>query len=209
MMAKQPMDSANAGNALASLTNVLNLLAPLVVVFSAMLYLAGWTYGARMLSPFGLRSYMLEYSLQDTLALGFIPMFVGTLMIFLLFITVGTFGMALRKTRFVAGLPRIRLSAWTRFNVMLFAAAVLLSFGFIAGSIIGKRSADRIFRVVEQGCKKGCQTYVVGGQGITGRLITQDKSRTLVLTNSGVVILKNDDLTRAIPVGLKHDFVEF
>lgn len=208
-MSSQPNDLGSSATALSLLTNVINVLAPLTVAFGGMLYLAGWTYRARMISPFGLRSYMLEYSLQDTLALGFLPVFLGTLVIFLLFISLGTAAFAIRESRYAHYLPKVRLSAWTRFNLMLFAVAVVLSFGFVAGAILGKRSANEIVEVVASGCKKDCKLYFAGASRVTGRLITQDKTRTLILTKSGVVLIKNDDLTRAVAVGDSSDFVEF
>lgn len=208
-MASELKNAANSSNTLSSLTNVVNVLAPLTVAFGGMLYLAGWTYRARMISPFGLRSYMFEYSLQDTLALGYMPVFLGTLVIFLLFITIGTVGFAIRESKYALHLPKLRFSPWTRFNVMLFAVAVVLSFGFVAGAILGKRSANAIFEVVAEGCKKDCKVYFAGPKRVTGRLITQDKNRTLILTKSGVVLLKNNDLTGAVAVGSSSDFVEF
>jgi hypothetical protein len=206
-MPSQHNDSANSAGPLASVSNAVNLLAPLTVAFTGMLYLAGWTYRARMISPFGLRSYMLEYSLQDTLALGYTPVFVGTLIIFLLFISVGTIGLLMQDSRFARRFSKVRISAWGRFNAMLFGTALLLSYGYIAGNILGKRSADKIRGVVQEGCKTDCQVYFIGSQGITGRLIAQDKSRMIILTKAGVVLIKNEDLTRVVPIGSNSDYI--
>lgn len=190
--------------ALALLPAFVPLVAPLTLLMTGMLYLAGWIFQRTLIGHFGLSSSMFEFTLQDTLALGYVPVVLGTVVIALLFIAVWIL-FSIRPSRNPPDdKSRRQLRAPDRFSRaygMLVVVLVLLAYGFVVGERLANSTAIKIAQDVETGCRLECFGYVVDKTTISGRLIAQDKTRAAVYTRSGVITFKNDMLTRVIPHG--------
>lgn len=179
--------------AITLLPSFVPLAAPLTILMTGMLYLAGWIFQRTFLDHFGLSSAMFEFTIQDMLAQGYFPVVIGTIVISL-------FLSALWILSSISHNPKRRLlDGLSRSYAVFVTAVILLSYGYIAGERMANAKAIDLAKDVEGGCRLECFRYVVGTTIFTGRLIAQDKTRSAIYTRSGVIMIKNDALTRVIP----------
>ena len=182
------------------LSDVASVVAPLTVALTGMLYVAGWIYQYRLIVVFGMRPELFDYSLQDTLVRGYPPIMIGTLVMFNIVIGLSLLASLLPKRVIDFFLRYPTRNAFNRISLLVLAASFMLSYGFIAGAILGDLRARKVAKLVEAGCKVGCYTYFANDKAVTGLVIAQDKSRLALYTNAGTVLLKNDTLTRVVPL---------
>ncbi len=170
-----------------------SLAAPVALVLTAMLYVAGYTYRTTFLREFGLSSALNEESLQVTLARGFIPLITGTLVL----LTFGAFlWLMYRWLRRAEPEPEssfslTRISRWYFTATMAF---LLLTYSVVAGGAFGMWESRSAINAVHNGCASSCFVYRVRGFNISGRLVLQDKERTAVFARGGLLIFKTDEL---------------
>jgi hypothetical protein len=199
------LEHSNSRRALWFVSTIAPVVAPVTVILAGMLYLAGWAYQRSLLRFFGLADGLLNMSVQRTLALGYIPVFVGTLValvaVFLIwqgtrlmrrppaYLMEGPFGKA-------NGL----IARINRANTVMFIAVILLSYGYVAGALQGRLHGRDEAQIVEDGCQDGCFRYYVGARGVVGRVVAQDEKRTILYTRLGALIVENSQIKAVQPM---------
>jgi hypothetical protein len=185
-----------------SLKTVLSAFAPVTIVLTGMLYIAGWAHQRTLLRHFGLNAGMFDSSVQDTFAQGYGPVLFGTVItgaIIIVFALLYRF--AVTRTIPSGGWPGKMGRVIDRLHQLIVVAVcafLILSYAAIAGGIFGASTAVDIAKTVNSGCRE-CFIYVVAPKPIRGVIIAQDKDRLAIYSTEGVRIRKNDDVLMIVP----------
>lgn len=184
-------------DALTAVSTVGSVATPVAIALTGMLYVCGWSYRRMYLQQFGLDSKISDLSLQETLATGFLPLVFGSIVTGLIL------GLAWITRRESGRQKRSRWLRWAQtlnrwFRVSQ-AVIFVLTYSSVTGTIFGLVDASREKRLLRDGCPNFCFIYRVKNRDVVGSLIFQDKDRTAIYLNGGVLIFRTDELHSVRP----------
>lgn len=180
-------------------------IASTTLALTGLLYLSGYTYRTTFLGYFGIHSRMFEISIQETLAIGYLPILTGIIFLILLL-----------SVFFILDFIRLRVDTSIRDTLMkkfndifrsvqrkfliLYTIIFLLLLGSASGHSAGLLAAYRYNEFISNDCnpaislKLSCVIIVTNNIKYRGLIIAQDSKRTALLTQSNVIILSNDSV---------------
>lgn len=184
-----------------------NAVAPMTVVLTGMLYVAGYSRNWWTMYRFGLAGTAFPESIQSTLANGYIALLYP--LVFVLF-SIGAFWAGFRFGGYVGSkTKRQSPSARIYFIVTKFisvsrslglglAFMTLLLGALGAGILNAKLNVDSTIRRVKQGCKT-CFVYRLKDREALGLPVAQDSQRLAVYTRDGLYLIDLEDLVTVRP----------
>lgn len=181
--------------------------APVTAAVTATLYAAGYYRVAILAGRIGLPFGFLKFSIDETLANGYLPLICGTI------IVASYVALVILSSLAVENLFRIVLPEWTkhpfesplnklrklllrrRAPVRYVAyASFILTIGFVSGTLYGVAEANFLKNLVKYDCANYCKIYEYSGGKVVGVSMASDSDRTVIKTVHGISIIKNEDL---------------
>ena len=195
------------GSATAVVKLVGTIVAPLTVMLSATFYVAGWEEWRTALARFGLPVDLFNWSLQSTIARGYLNVLAVSLVALpvVAISYISFFGRASKAGprpdgRFAwlhsAGTWVTRIGRW---NLYFAAVLAVLALGEIAGRYAGNVLADGVIDRVSAGCRQGCFIYLTSNRRVTGVLVAADADRAAIYTAAGMILLGSGDIRAVMP----------
>lgn len=175
------------------------LAAPVALIVSATSYLSGYSYRYILLTNFGFRPGIVDGSIQDNIAFGYIPLALLTIAFITLFITLRVSQELLnrlgkfrsrdfaKKSSFVLRRPLSYI------NIFQFSC-ILLTIGIFAGCLVGIYSYRNIDKLVKHGCFHGCFYYRLSNGRVLGIMLTQSKDMTIIIGRDAAYVLPTSTL---------------
>ncbi len=170
------------------------LAAPAALIVSATSYLSGYSYRYTLLTNFGFRPGIVDGSIQDNIAFGYIPLAIVVILFVTLFIILGISQELLnqlgkfrsrdfaKKSSFVLRRPLSYM------NIFQFSC-ILLTIGIFAGWAVGFISSSRIDNRIKHGCFHDCFYYRLSNGRVLGIMLAQSKDMTIIIGRDAAYVL--------------------
>lgn len=196
------------------MTELGTLATPAILILTGAMYLAGRTERNTVLREFGLSSEHFSWSLQSTVASGYLIVLIsgvaGILGLAALWILIE--GVSSEGHRDGSGErrplgPARRFAApllWglrllMRINFYFLAGIVTLTGSSVVAQQFGSSRASALRHDVDSGCPHFCFAYITASRSVIGRLIDQDDRSMAVYTFDEVVLFNNADILAIRP----------
>ncbi len=204
---EQPLTKISKNFDTSIITHVSSVIAPIVVVLTGMLYVAGYAQRNIRLGRFGLEGAFAEPSLQAILAQGFPVVLIGSVAFGILIAIVWAVERSAKRIIEKDGndIKISRKFAWkfTSVNARFLYVFTLVSYGFLSGGFIGDFLASNNKRHVDEGCKERCFIIYTKSGKFQGTIIEQDTQRMAIYTKKGTVLVDSDELVRIYPINFR------
>jgi hypothetical protein len=181
------------------------LAAPAAVMVSATCYLSGYSYKYVLLHNFGFRPGLIDSSVQDNIAFGYLPF--AFLVLAFLGALVGLW-LAQEIAR-IAGKYRSEELTWSirirmrhplsSLNLAQFTG-VLLSAGIIAGGSTAEWATYRIDTALSSRCLSNCYHYRLSIGQMTGVMVAQSKDVTILAGRTDTYVVPTSSVKSSRPV---------
>jgi len=182
------------------------LVAPGAIAISAASYLSGFIYRFALFRAFGFGPNVIDYSVQDTITLGYIPLALGVIAL------AGTAGLAMfigyvlsrliRRSRRLLSI--VRVAAKKSFKAVFlvnvaYMISVLMLLGVLTGSAFAAFDISNISRQVSYDCMRRCMYYRLEGGEINAILLGQSKDFTVLVGRSSAYLIPTRKIRSTAP----------
>ena len=180
------------------------LAAPAAIVVSATCYLSGFTYKYFLLRNFGFRPGLIDSSVQDNIAFGYIPFALIVLAFLAVFIGLWVMQKAANefgKYRSANLTWEIRVKISRPFSSLNLATLTLaaLSMGAVSGIGTAEYSTYRIAKALDGGCKTSCYRYNLSTGQMTGVMVAQSKDVTILAGRNSTYVVPTSTIRNSRP----------
>lgn len=183
------------------------LAAPAALVISATSYLSGFVYKYLLAQQFGLLPGIIENTVQDTIAIGYIPVATGLFIV--VFGLVGSWSLVFlinsvtpvfKKTGTAMLKVRHIIRELSALLNMTYALVLILGFGMIAGAVAAVIDADNYRETLNAKCIKRCYQINTSDGQFLGIILMQSKETTIAIGRSTAYIFPTSKLKSISPV---------
>jgi hypothetical protein len=189
------------------------LAAPAAVAISAGSYLSGFTYRYVLFNSFGFRPGVIDQSVQDTIATGYIGLSLALISVAVIFMISGAIG-ALLGTLAVSrqgNLSKIIRQGRNILKPLVYinvfnGVALLMLIGVGAGGLLAIFDVRNYKQYLLNNCVEHCMYYRLTSGQLRGVVLGQSKDYTILINRHSAYLLQTSQIKSASPIYFRREW---
>ena len=173
-----------------------------ILLVSATCYLSAYLRKELVLSTVGLKGSVIQVGVQDTIANGFIGVFLtATALYIAVNIVFYAANMAHRLMRTGRSAAYRSINELFNFANIVIGMITIAFVAYFGAMISEKMQMGTVYAAISGNCREHCFQYVLTQGQVYGVMIEQSSDRAVIVSRSAAYVVDNKDIKYARPIG--------